>query len=223
MDRIRVMLVDDHALFREGLHRVLEHEADLECIASVENAEQAITFAKELCPNVVLIDIAMPGMDGLEAARCIKATCPATAVVILSAYKHRNYVLTAMRAGVEGYLLKDMHPNDLVRSIRMVHSGEGVFSLEATREVMHELASAKGKGEGLPRELHTRELEILNLVAGGLTNKDVARRLNLSSNTVRTHLDNIFAKLGVKSRTEAVIYALKEGLISTSEVRLAKD
>jgi NarL family two-component system response regulator LiaR len=218
VDKIKVLLADDHILFGEGMRRLLMTEADIECVAIAADGEEAVRLTKELHPDVVLIDIAMPKMDGIEAARQIKSACPQTAVVIISAYKYDHYVLACMQAGVNGYLLKNTPHSDMVNAIRMVRSGEGVFSLEATGKVLRRLASDKGNLETGFGGLHKRELQVLKLAAAGLGNKEIARELGISENTVATHFVNIFRKLGVESRTEAALYAFREGWLKVEDI-----
>ena len=145
MKKISIVVADDHTLFREGLRRLLNHEKDLECVALAQDGEEAVALTKQLMPDVVLIDIAMPKVDGIEAAKQIKSACPTTAVLILSAYKHDRYVYTCMRAGVDGYLLKNMPPDELTNAVRLVHAGQAVFNLEATSGVLSRLFDIKDK------------------------------------------------------------------------------
>lgn len=218
MAKIRILLVDDHVLFREGLRELLEHEEDLECVAIAQNGAEAIKFAGEFSPDVALIDIAMPGIDGIEVAEQVRLACPTTAILMLSAYKHNNYIRACMRVGVDGYLLKTTPPAELINAIRIAHKGGSVFSLGDTRDVMHRVFTAIDKEKLGSNGLQSRELEILKLVAKGMSNQIIASELCLSTHTVRTHLGNIFRKLEVKSRTEAVSYALKQGLITLADL-----
>lgn len=218
MDKIRILLVDDHVLFREGLRELLEHEEDLECVAIAGNGAEAIKLARELLPDVALIDIAMPEMDGIELAEQVRLACPTTAILMLSAYKHDNYVRASMRVGVDGYLLKTTPPRELINAIRFVHTGGNVFKLGDTREVMRRVFTAGDKEQLGSNELQNRELEILKLAARGMSNKMIGSELCLSTHTVRTHLGNIFRKLGVESRTEAMSHALKQGLLTVADL-----
>ena len=218
MKKISILLADDHMLFREGLKRLLDHEEDLECVAVAQDGEEAVALTKQHRPDVVLIDIAMPKVDGIEAAKQIKSACPKTAVLILSAYKHDRYVYTCMKARVDGYLLKNMAPRELTNAIRLVHAGEAVFSLEATSGVLDRLFDVKDKEKAGVDDLCSRELEVLELAAQGMINKDIASQLCISEHTVRSHLANIFRKLGAETRTEAVSLAFKKGLINMDDV-----
>ena len=218
MKKIKVLIADDHALFLEGLRMLLEKEEDIDCVATVKDGVKAVELVKKLRPDVVLIDIEMPKMDGLEAAKQIKTAFPTTAVIIVSGYKYAHYVLASVEAGVDGYLLKHMPRRELINAIRMVHAGQGVFSLEATSKVLRSTAAGKYK-EAIPlTQLSPRELEILKMTARGMTNKEIATELGISSHTVGAHLVHVFQKLGVDTRTEATLYTLKEGLLSIHDL-----
>jgi len=218
MGKIRVLVADDHPLFREGLCRLFQDEEGLECIAMAEDGEEAVKLTQELRPDVAILDVNMPKLTGIDAARQIKQTCPKTAVLMLSAYKYNHYVITSIQAGVDGYLLKNTPRSELIESIRMIHSGKGIFNIEAISKILRRLTSGTGSAESGPNELRKRELEVLKLTARGMSNKQISSELNITDNTVGTHLVNIFRKLRVESRTEAALYALKEGLISTDDI-----
>lgn len=218
MEKIRVLIADDHPLFGEGLCRLLNHEKDLYCIGVAVDGLEAVKLAKELHPDVTLIDVSMPKMNGIEAAKQIKRICPTTAILMLSAYKYQHYVLACMEAQADGYLLKTTPRKELIYAIRMVHGGQGVFNLEAISNVFHGLVSLTGKQRAGSCKLHSRELQVLKLAARGMSNKQIASELGISSNTVGTHFVSIFRKLGVESRTEAALYALKEGFITMDDV-----
>ena len=218
MKKIKVLLADDHALFLEGLRMLLDKEEDMECVAMVEDGVKAVELAKELQPDVVLIDVEMPKLDGIEAAKHIKRTCPTTAVIIVSGYKYAHYVLASVEAGVDGYLLKHMPRRELINAIRMVHMGQGVFSLEATSKILRSTAAGKHKEAISLTNLSPRQLEILKMTAKGMTNREIAAELCISSHTVAAHLVHIFRKLGVDTRTEATLYTLKEGLLSINDL-----
>ena len=219
METIKVLIADDHVLFREGLGWLFESEKDLECIGVANDGEEAIHLAKELKPDIILMDISMPKIDGIEAAKKVKIINPDTRIIILTAYKHKHYVLECMEARVDGYLLKNARRSELADTIRMVHSGKTVFSSEATNDVLYELATDRVKG-GINLghlKLHSREIDVLKLVAKGMSNKDIALELCITENTVATHLVNIFRKLGVESRVEAALFAVKEGLVKIDD------
>ncbi len=218
MEEIRILIADDHPLFREGLCRLFQDEKDMECVAMAEDGKEAVRLTQELYPDVAILDVNMPELTGIDAARQIKKTCPKTAILMLSAYKYNHYVITSIQAGVDGYLLKNTPRSELIEAIRMIHSGKGVFNLEAISKVLRKLTSGTGSAKSGPDGLRSRELEVLKLAARGMSNKQISRELNITDNTVGTHLVNVFRKLGVESRTEAALYALKEGLISTDDI-----
>jgi NarL family two-component system response regulator LiaR len=218
MEKIRFLIADDHVLFREGLRQLLEGEDDIECVALASDGKEAVRLTSELTPDVALIDISMPELDGIECVKQIKSVAPNTSVIMLSAYKYPHYVAESVKAGADGYLLKSTPRSELANAIRMVQGGEGVFGSGITKKALSRLS-------GNPRESFTtedalcgRELEVLKLTAKGLTNKMIAKRLGISGYTVGTHLVNIFRKIGVKSRTEAALYAVKEGWLTLDDV-----
>jgi len=217
MADIKVLIADDHPIFREGLARLFRDGGGLDCVGVAEDGEEAIKLARELKPDVIIMDVQMPKINGVDAALQIKKASPDTAILILSAYKYNDYIIAAMQAGVDGYLLKDTPRDELMEAVRMIHSGKGVFNLEATGEILRRISAAPGAGLH-PAGLGRRELEVLKLAAKGMSNKQIAHALSIAENTVGTHLVSIFKKLGVESRTEAALYALKEGLITINDI-----
>jgi len=219
VEKIRVMLVEDHVLVREGTRELLEREEDLEVVAEAGDGEEAVRLAELRRPDVILMDVAMPRLNGIEATRRIKAANPATAVLVLTAYDDDQYIFAFLEAGAAGYLLKDVSTRDLVRAIRAVHAGESVLHPAVARKVVDYFAKrATGKpAEGAPETLTLRELEVLRLAARGMTNQQIADELTISVRTVQVHLSNIFGKLGVGSRTEAVLHALRRGWLSLED------
>lgn len=218
MSKIRVLVCDDHPAFREGLCRLLGDEEDIEIVAKATDGEETVRLAKELQPNVALIDIAMPKLRGIDAAKQIKETCPDTAILIISAYDYEAYFLACLRAGVAGFLLKDAPLNEIVSAVRMVHSGKTVFGQKAAGDVLSRLATGTNEHGKAAKELHPREIQVLKLAAKGISNREIAKELVISERTVQTHLVNIFRKLGVTSRTEAVLCALKRGWLTIDEL-----
>lgn len=218
MKKIRALLADDHPAFREGLSRLLYEEGDVEVVAKTADGEEAVKLVKELQPDVALLDVSMPKLNGIEAAKQIKASCPQTAILMVSAYGYESYLLASLQAGAAGYLLKNAPLRELINAVRSVNSGQGVFDLKATGKVLRRLATGNGDNKATLEELHHRELEVLKLVAKGIGNKEIARQLDVSERTVQTHLVNIFKKLGVSSRTEAAIHALKEGWVTLDDL-----
>ena len=214
MEKVRVLVADDHPVFREGLCRLLSDQEDLEIVGKTVDGEETVRLAKELVPDVIILDVAMPNLNGIEAAKQIKQACPSIAILIVSAYSYESYVLASLRAGAAGYLLKNAPLRDLVGAIRAVHAGEAVFDLKAASQLLTRLAAEKGQETTGTIDLQPREMEVLKLAAKGMSNRQIAHDLVVSERTVQTHLANIFRKMGVSSRTEAVIHALKEGWIS---------
>jgi two-component system, NarL family, response regulator LiaR len=220
LDRIRILIADDHAVVREGTRHILEQEQDLEVVAEAADGGEAVELATELKPDVAIIDIAMPHVDGIEATRRIKELCPGIGVLILSAYDDDQFVFSLLEAGAAGYLLKDVHGRELVDAVRAVHAGESVLHPSIARKVLNRFVS---RAEKIKRRepletLSQREKEILRLATRGLSNKDIAEQLFLSVRTVQGHLTHIFNKLQVGSRTEAVVRGLKEGWITLDDV-----
>ena len=218
MDKIKVMLVEDHVLVREGTRELLEREDDIEVVAEAGDGEEAVALAKAHCPDVILMDIAMPNVDGLAATRRIKARHPRIAVLALTAYDDDQYVFAILEAGAAGYLLKDVSAKDLISAIRSVHAGESVLHTAIARKVTDYFARRAGvqTSEDGP-ELTEREMEVLRLAAQGKRNRDIAEALTISIRTVQVHMSNLFSKMGVASRTEAVLYALRRGWLSLED------
>jgi NarL family two-component system response regulator LiaR len=220
LETIRILIADDHAFVREGTRRILEQEPDLEVVAEAGDGEEAVKLACDLKPDVALVDVAMPRVDGIEATRRIKAQCPAVAVLVLSAYDDDQFIFGLLEAGAAGYMLKSVRGQEIVDAIRAVHAGESVLHPSVARKVLNRFAGVSGK----PRErksldlLTEREMDVLKMVTKGLSNKDIAEGLCLSVRTVQGHLANIFNKLRVSSRTEAVVHALKEGWVTLDDV-----
>jgi two-component system, NarL family, response regulator LiaR len=206
---IRVVLADDHALVREGTAELLERGRGVRVVGQAADGPEAVRLVQHLQPDVLLLDVAMPGLDGLEVARRVRAASPRTAVIALSAHDEEPYVLAMLEAGASGYLSKSSRGHEVLQAVRAAAAGETVFSGEiartVTRRALHRAA------ESTP--LTSRELDVLRAAARGLPNKQIALELGMSSRTVQTHLTRIFAKLGVSSRTEAVLVAMRQGLV----------
>lgn len=214
---IRVLLADDHALVREGTRRLLEAESDVVVVAEASSGEEAVAAAERLHPDIAIIDIAMPGMGGIEATRKIKALCPETAVLILSAYDDEPYLIALLEAGAAGFLLKNVHGQELINAIHAVSRGESVLQPSLAEKVMRRLSYRTSPAQRSTDILSDREFDVLRLAARGLPNKEIARRMGLSIRTVHSHLANIFTKMQVGSRTEAVLQALRQGMISLQD------
>lgn len=222
MDKIRVLVADDHPVFRTGLLRLLELAGDIECVAVAGNGEEAIKLAIDTKPDVAIIDAYMPGAMGMEAAARIKASCSETAVLMLSAFNYDQYLVDCVEAGVDGYLLKTASPSELIEAIHSVHLGNAVFNGDAAVRVLKRIVS--GSSQGIPShgKLSEREIQILKLVAEGMTNKQISTALSLSGHTIGNHLINIFRKLDVVSRAEAVAQALRSGYVNVDDLPLKK-
>lgn len=216
--QIRVVLADDHAVVRKGIREFLEEETGEEQIVVVAEAtdgEQAVEAVASLQPDVAVLDIQMPGVSGIEATRRIKSSHPEVKVLILTAYDDDPYIFALLQAGANGYILKTAEPRQLVGAVRAVYRGESALDPAVTSRVVQQLASGRPPGaQGTVEGLTDRELEVLHLAAKGLTNKAIGQTLGISSRTVQGHLANIYGKLCVGSRTEAVTEALKLGWIT---------
>ncbi|MGD2143810.1 MAG: response regulator transcription factor [Anaerolineae bacterium] len=219
-ESIRVLLADDHAVVREGTRELLDREEGIEVVAEASDGRQAVQLAIKECPDVVVMDFAMPELNGIEATRQIKAVSPGIAILVLTAYDSNQYIFAFLEAGAAGYLLKDVHVDELVEAIRAVHGGESILHPAIARKVINRFAQSEkapvAAGSSLD-QLTDRELEVLRLAAKGMSNREIARDLTISVRTVQTHLTNIFNKMGVGSRTEAVVHALRENWITLED------
>ncbi len=217
---IRVLLADDHDLFRQGVRRLLEAAEDIDVVSEASNGEQAVRLVEEFAPDVVLLDIGMPGLSGIDAARIIKTTSPRTGLIMLTVHGEEEFLFEAIKAGAMGYLLKDCTAEELLRAVRVVYEGEGLLAPTMAAKVMHEFAKVRGTQDlaAVMNPLTQREVEILQHVASGLANKEIALRLGISERTVKNHLSNIMEKLHVNSRTQAAVYALRSGLVPDDRV-----
>ncbi|MFH1383088.1 MAG: response regulator transcription factor [Chloroflexota bacterium] len=220
MSEIKILIADDHAVLREGTRQILEQEPDLKVVAEAGDGEEALRLVGTAKPDVAIIDIAMPKLDGIETTKQIKALYPGIAVLILTAYDDDQFVFSLLEAGAAGYLLKSIRGHELVHAVRAVYGGESVLHPAIARKVLNRFVSAQGKpAKGETSEvLSEREIEVLKLATRGLSNQEIANRLCLSLRTVQAHLAHIFNKLQVSSRTEAVVRALKEGWVTLDDI-----
>jgi two-component system, NarL family, response regulator LiaR len=211
--KIRVLIADDHAVVRQGLRTFLELQDEIDVVADCSDGDEAVATAMGERPDVVLMDLVMPGLDGIEATRRILSELPATRVIALTSFLDDDKVLPAVRAGAAGYLLKDVEPQELVRAIHTVYDGEALLHPAVTGAVMRELAADARAAEDANLGLTGREREVLELVARGLSNKLIARELGIADKTVKTHVSNILGKLGVTDRTQAALLAVRRGWV----------
>jgi DNA-binding NarL/FixJ family response regulator len=215
---IRVVLADDHAVVRKGIREFLEEAGDIQVIAEATTGTEAVTLTLEHQPDVAVLDIQMPEMSGIEATRQIKAQMPEVHVLVLTAYDDDPYIFAMLQAGASGYVLKTAPSEELVRAVQAVARGESALDPAVTAKVMAQLASGRPAGaQAAVERLTERELEVLRLAAQGDTNRAIGHKLGISDRTVQGHLANIFGKLGVSTRTEAVLLAMKQGWITLDE------
>jgi two-component system, NarL family, response regulator LiaR len=213
---IRVFLAEDHAIVRKGIRALLATEADIEVVGEAANGREAVADVFRLRPDVTLMDLVLPELDGIEAIRRITAVWPDACILVLTSFATDDKVFPAVKAGARGYLLKDSGPEELVRAIRQVHRGEASLHPSIARKVLQELARGSDRPP-TPDPLTAREVEVLRLVARGFGNQQIADELSLSEATARTHVSAILGKLHLASRTQAALYALREGLASLDD------
>ncbi|WP_366923031.1 response regulator transcription factor [Metallumcola ferriviriculae] len=213
MNVIRILIADDHALIRQGLGKILSMEPQLEVVAEAANGTKAVDMTREFRPDVVLMDINMPGMNGLEATRIIKGEFPLTEIIALTIHDDEEYVFEMVNAGVSGYVLKDIDAEILVEAVKDVVQGKSIIHPSITTKILDKFQQmSKGeKEEASP--LTPREMEVLTAITMGLSNKEIGDRLFISDKTVKNHITNIFRKLNVSDRTQAAVFALKHNII----------
>ncbi len=212
MDAITVMLVDDHRVVRQGLSDFLELQDGIEIVGEAASGEEGVQLARELLPDVVLMDLVMPGIDGVETTRRIKAVSPSTRVIVLTSFADDDKVFPAIKAGAISYLLKDISPEELAHAIRAAQRNEAVLHPEVAAKLMQEF-SAPRPNEAPVEQLTPREMDVLRLIAKGKSNKEIADTLIVSEKTIKTHVSNILSKLHLADRTQAAIYALRQRLV----------
>jgi two-component system, NarL family, response regulator DegU len=217
VEKIKVLIADDHRVVREGLSAILRENSDLEVVGEARDGQEAVEKARELQPDVILMDVSMPRMNGVEATRAIKRETPHIGIVALTMYDEEKYIFDLVRAGATGYLLKDSDSAQIISAIRSISKGESLIHPSVASKILAEFSLlSEGKGKKPARtghDLTEREITVLRLVADGKTNKEIANDLDLSEKTVKNHVRNIFHKLQVYDRTQAAILAIRKGLI----------
>jgi DNA-binding NarL/FixJ family response regulator len=221
MSKIRIVLADDHVLLRQGTRQLLEHEPDMEVVGEASDGAEAVELVVKTKPDVVIIDVAMPGMNGIEATKRIKAVLPGTKILVLTGYDYDEYIFSLLEIGAAGYLLKDVSGDELVGSVRAVYQGEPVLHPTVMRKLMDRFKTAPPAS--VPQKestalLSEREIEVMKLAVSGKSNKDIAEALNISLRTVQAHMRSIFNKLGVGSRSEAIVSGLKRGWFNLEDI-----
>ena len=217
-DPIRVLVADDHAIVRRGICALLDTEPGIRVVGEALNGHEVLSKTRELQPDVILMDLVMPGMDGLEATQQITTSQPGTRVLVLTGFSGDDEIIPAVRAGALGYLLKDSEPEELVQAIRQVHQGKSSLHPTVARKLLREL-SPQADHDSQAGLLTGRELQVLRLVAQGQTNRQIAEELSIAEATTRRHVTKILSKLNVDSRTQAALYALREGIATLDEPR----
>ena len=214
---VTILIVDDHLLVRQGVRAFLETQPDIRVVGDVGSAEEAVQLATELVPDVVLMDLVMPGIDGVEATRRLRRASPRSQVLVLTSYHQDEHIFPAIRAGALSYLLKDVSPLELAEAVRRAARGEAVLHPRVAARVVQELQGARADAFNPWSDLSERELEVLRLIADGMDNADIAVRLVISEKTVKSHVSNILSKLHVGDRTQAAVYAWREGVVRREE------
>jgi NarL family two-component system response regulator LiaR len=217
MDKIGVLIVDDHALFRTGIRKILETQEDIEVVGEAATGREALEQARALMPDVVLMDIKMPDLDGVEATRRLLGQMPHLGVLFCTMFEDDEFVYAGLQAGGRGYILKESEPKTMLRAIRAVANGESLLSPTVAQKVLQQFAALPGEGppglSALCDDLTEREIEVLALVGEGHSNQEIAGQLCISEKTVKNHITNIFSKLHVCDRTQAALYAIRKGLV----------
>ncbi len=214
-NKIRVLIADDHSMLRQGLKQILELEKDIIVVSLATNGSEAVQFAQEFSPDVILMDINMPGLNGLEAISEIRKMNLPVKIIVLTIHEDREYLFKTLQMGAEGYVLKDAETDVLIEAIRSVHAGNSFIQPNMTKELIKEFnrVTMRENSKHEMKNLTAREMEVLELIAEGMINKEIARQLFISEKTVKNHVSNIFKKLNVSDRTQAAIYAFKHNFM----------
>ncbi len=210
---ITILIVDDHEVVRQGVRAYLSAQPDLEVVAEAGSGEEAVRLAAEIVPDVALMDLVMPGMDGIEATRLLKKVSPRTQVVVLTSYHEDEHIFPALKAGAISYLLKDVKMEELASAIRRAAQGEATLHPRVASRVIQEIHGASRSSINPYTELTEREIEVLRMIAEGMSNSEIAAKMVVSENTVKGHVSNILSKLHLADRTQAAVYAWKEGIV----------
>ena len=213
-DNISLIITDDHALVRQGIRAFLELQPDLTVLGEADSGEAAVRMAAELVPDVMLMDLVMPGIGGVEATRQVKQVSPRSQIIVLTSYHEDEYIFPALRAGALSYVLKDVGPDELADTVRKAARGESVLHPRVAARVVQELRGTRRDTPNLFTDLSDRELEVLRLIADGLSNAEIANKLIISEKTVKGHVSNILGKLHMMDRTQAAVYAWQQGLMA---------
>ena len=213
-ETITILITDDHALVRQGVRDFLELQPDLTVVGEADSGEASVRMAGELAPDVVLMDLVMPGMGGVEATRQVKQASPRSQIIVLTSYHEDEYIFPALRAGALSYVLKDIGPEELADTIRKAARGESILHPRVAARVVQEVRGGRSDTPNLFTELSDRELEVLRLIADGLSNAEIARKLVISEKTVKGHVSNILGKLHIFDRTQAAVFAWQQGLVA---------
>jgi NarL family two-component system response regulator LiaR len=212
-ESISVLLVDDHAMVRQGVKAFLVTQPDLSVVGEAGAGEEAVKLAAQLIPDVILMDLIMPGMDGVEATRRVKQVSPRSQIVVLTSYHEDEHIFPALKAGALSYILKDIGAEELAGAVRKAAAGEAVLHPRVAARVIKELQGKRGEALNPFTELSEREMEVLKLIADGMSNAEIAAKLVLSEKTIKGHVSNILSKLHLADRTQAAVYAWREGVV----------
>ena len=213
MDKVSILIVDDHTLFRSGVRKMLEVEEGMSVVGEAATGREALEQARELVPDVILMDIKMPDLDGIQAARTLSREMPHVGIIFVTMFEDDEFIFKGLQAGGRGYILKDAGPDTMLRAIRAVAHGESLLGSTVAQKVMRQFSELPGKQTPLFDDLTPREMEVLKLIAEGMANKEIAQDLVISEKTVKNHINNIFSKLHVNDRSQAVLYAIRKGLV----------
>ena len=213
MNKVNILIVDDHTLFRTGVRRMLEAEEDMHVVGEAATGLEALEQARSLMPDVILMDIKMPDLDGVQAARTLHREMPHVGIIFVTMFEDDEFIFKGLQAGGRGYILKDADPDTMLRAIRAVAHGESLLGSTVAQKVMRQFSALPGKQAPLVDDLTPREVEVLKLIAEGRSNSEIAKELVISEKTVKNHINNIFSKLHVYDRSQAMLYAIRQGLV----------